>query len=396
MCARTFLLFFFLGWLTKPVYADEPQKFTPIDAETIATYKTLGAKCGGFPGKSTKFWPFCFEPDATVEGLPAFKFDALVDGRLPKLPAVRVPFGLDLSETLVTDLDLKELNHLNNLIFLNLSHTQVTDKGLKEFTHLKNLRALDLSDTWVTDEGLKEIKHLQHLTTLNLSETNITDLGLKKLKHCKRLTALYLDSKQLTDVSLRILRKRQLLHAISTVSGTKGTLPKSADEVKWLTFSATQITDVGLKELNDFKNLSTLFLCRTKVTNVGLKELKHLRNLTELYLDGTEVSDAGLKDLKCLASLVNLDLAGTKVTDLGLKELKSLKNLKYLNVAGTEVTDAGLTQLKQALPKCKIISCCAIFNPRSHGPPWERTAGTLRVTFIHKNLSSWPQCRTFY
>src|SRR5438477_11668371 len=44
-------------------------------------------------------------------------------------------------------------------------------------------------------------------------------------------------------------------------------------------------------------------------------------------LTGTKVTDAGLKELKDLKQLTSLILAKTKVTDAGLKELKQLKQL---------------------------------------------------------------------
>ena len=71
----------------------------------------------------------------------------------------------------------------------------------------------------------------------------------------------------------------------------------------------------------------------TQVTDAGLKELKELKNLTLLDLGGTQVTDAGLKELKDLKNLTSLDLGGTQVTDAGLKELKDLKNLTSLDLA---------------------------------------------------------------
>src|SRR5947209_7412588 len=42
----------------------------------------------------------------------------------------------------------------------------------------------------------------------------------------------------------------------------------------------TQVTDAGLMELKDLKQLTTLYLNSTKVTGAGLKELKDLKQLT--------------------------------------------------------------------------------------------------------------------
>ena len=95
-------------------------------------------------------------------------------------------------------------------------------------------------------------------------------------------------------------------------------------------------------------------LAGTKVTDAGLKELADLKQLTTLGLDSTQVTDAGLKELTHLKQLTLLDLNHTKVTDAGLKELKDLKQLTRLNLADTKVTDDGVAELQKALPGCKI------------------------------------------
>ena len=71
-------------------------------------------------------------------------------------------------------------------------------------------------------------------------------------------------------------------------------------------------------------------------------------------LAGTGVTDAGLKELKDLKQLTTLYLNMTGVTDAGLKELKDLKQLTSLILTATKVTDDGVADLQKALPGCKI------------------------------------------
>ena len=92
---------------------------------------------------------------------------------------------------------------------------------------------------------------------------------------------------------------------------------------------APRTRDADLKNLPNPPFPFTLNLSSTKVTDAGLKELKDLKNLTTLYLPAA-------------------------VTDAGLKELKDLKNLTLLDLFDTSVTDAGLKELKKALPNCRI------------------------------------------
>ena len=67
---------------------------------------------------------------AKVGDLPAFKFNRWTDGLSAGLPVPAVPFGLDLSETRVSDAGLAHLARLTSLQALNLGLTQVTDAGL--------------------------------------------------------------------------------------------------------------------------------------------------------------------------------------------------------------------------------------------------------------------------
>jgi hypothetical protein len=116
-----------------------------------------------------------------------------------------------------------------------------------------------------------------------------------------------------------------------------------------------EVTDADLKELKQFKQLTTLNLHdRGNVTDDGIKELAELKQLTLLDLGNTKLTDAGLKELKDLKQLTTLDLMNTQVTDAGLKVLKELKQLTTLYLRNTKVTDAGVKELKEALPQCQI------------------------------------------
>jgi hypothetical protein len=55
--------------------------------------------------------------------------------------------------------------------------------------------------------------------------------------------------------------------------------------------------------------------------------LKNHPSLVSLFLVGTQVTDAGLKELKQLKNLDTLYIGDTQVTDVGMKELKDVKTL---------------------------------------------------------------------
>jgi hypothetical protein len=109
------------------------------------------------------------------------------------------------------------------------------------------------------------------------------------------------------------------------------------DEVRWVDFRGTQVTDTGMAQLHGLTGLDALFIGGTQVTDAGLA---HVQELTRL---------------KCLL------LEGTRVTDAGLVHLQASTDLQVLYFDGTHVTDAGLVQLQQALPNCAI---CRLSEPR--------------------------------
>ena len=279
-----------------------------------------------------------------------------------------------------------------DVVRLNLNGNEVTAAGLKELKGLTNLRTLDLIGTRVTDVG--ELKDLTNLQTLSVTNNQGTMSGLKELKGLTKLRTLNV---AVTDEALRSLREAGLLHALSQAQAEGGKRPTGPDDVIFLNLAGTSVTDVGLKELKNLKNLQTLILTGTQVTDVGLKELKDLKKLQTLslpfpvtdgllrslrevgllhtlpcaqaeggkrpasaddvillYLPPRYVTDVGLKQLKDLKNLQTLSLVSANVTDVGLNELKDLTNLRTLDLRGTKVTDAGLKELKEALPKCMI------------------------------------------
>jgi Leucine-rich repeat (LRR) protein len=215
------------------------------------------------------------------------------------------------------------------------------------------------------------------------------DEGLEELKDFNNLGKLGV---RVTDASLRKLREKKLLHALGRARGVGGSRAASDSEVVELDLNNTQVTDSGLKELNQFTSLASLDLRDTKVTGVGLrelnqsklsklvlggrqfpeaglKELSQLAYLTDLELDNIQMSEAGIGELKALRqlirlsihdslmtddrlkavgeleSLTELNLCRASVTDVGARELKNLKHLAVLDISGTDITDAGLIEL---------------------------------------------------
>ena len=146
--------------------------------------------------------------------------------------------------------------------------------------------------------------------------------------------AVFIDSPETTDKELRCLRV--------------------LSRVEYLWVAETNITDQGMHEIGELRDLRVLSLIHTKISDQGLRQLKELRELRALHLGGTKVTDAGLQDLSEMEKLELLGLNGTDVTDKGLDAVAQHKSLRHLDVAKTKVTDAGVDKLQKILPNLRI------------------------------------------
>lgn len=98
------------------------------------------------------------------------------------------------------------------------------------------------------------------------------------------------------------------------------------------------------------EHIAWLDLHSTKISDAGLAQLGQFKNLARLRLENTAITDAGLARLQNLSRLEYLNLYGTKVTDVGLQELRGLQKLKSLYLWQTQVSAAGIAALQTQLP----------------------------------------------
>jgi internalin A len=115
-----------------------------------------------------------------------------------------------------------------------------------------------------------------------------------------------------------------------------------------LDLSLTHITDEGMAELKNLRNVTDLNLYYSEyVTDQGVAAIKDWKKLKRLNLHGTKSSDTALEHIAGIISLESLDVGSTLMTDVGLERLATLTNLKELTMGGNELGDAGLLGLRQ-------------------------------------------------
>ena len=145
-------------------------------------------------------------------------------------------------------------------------------------------------------------------------------------------------------------------------------LPRDPFRLTWVGLKdSNQVSDAGLANFKECKNLTFLGLFDTSVSDEGLVNFQNCTRLTFLNLSRTKISDAGLANFKNCTELTTVVLNETEVSDTGLDYLKNSKQLTKLCLQKTKVTGAGIEELKKASPLCKIewdsgVSRC---RPRS-------------------------------
>src|SRR5688572_13270005 len=110
-------------------------------------------------------------------------------------------------ERLGAKLQFGEGKMAGKVVGVDLSNTQVTDGDLRYLLHFKDLQQLDLRQTKVGDPGTQYLGFLKDLVTLNMFKTNLGDAGLARLKNLKDLETLMIGGTKVTDGGLKSLER---------------------------------------------------------------------------------------------------------------------------------------------------------------------------------------------
>jgi len=189
----------------------------------------------------------------------------------------------------------------------------LSDQSLRDIAKLKSVKELLLKDTDITDKGAQYIASMPQLVHLDLCETMITARGLSSLRS---LTAL-----------------RTLDAAVLSIKGT------------------------DLACLVPMVHLEYLDLSRTRLSNEALKNLSKVITLGKLRMtNNSDITDEGVPELANLRNLKELNLIGTGVTK---KVLTTLQKMKQLNSVALSLPPEELVQIRLSLrktnPGCQVL-----------------------------------------
>lgn len=183
----------------------------------------------------------------------------------------------DIKNDLPADDVLSSLVGMANLKVLLLQGKQATDQGLKHLGQLISLEELVIWDaSQVTDIGIGHLESLRNLRYIHIGNSKMSDRGLASLAKLPKLESVALQGNSFTDAGLALLKDSTNLKSLCVGLGT------------------TRITDAGMVNLKNLKNLEMLDLRNTGVTDVGLDRLRLLTKLRVIFVENTHVTKEGV------------------------------------------------------------------------------------------------------
>ncbi len=179
----------------------------------------------------------------------------------------------------------------------------------------------------------------------------VKDSQLSQLRGSEVLQSLYFEmSFELTEVGLKVLNSFPNVTNVwfNCSSINDAGIAQLADnrKIDQLVLWSTGITDAGLVHLKDLSLLRDLQLGQSRgITGSGLQHFSGLSKLKKLDLQHTSFADSGMQFIAGIPALEVLGIAHTKVTDAELHQLNTMTTLNSLILWGTKVTDAGVEKL---------------------------------------------------
>jgi Leucine-rich repeat (LRR) protein len=268
---------------------------------------------------------------------------------------------LEVRATRVGDKDLSHLSGLTSLTILDLEETATSDEGLAHLAGLKQLGYLGLNGTRVKGPGLRHLAGMKELCALSLWDLpDFTGEGLQHPSGAARLEGLDLSSAGVTDAGLaQIKQLRQLTRLKLAAYGHP--------ELNWEFFQdphPERLSDKGLEHVGTMTNLKELSVSGSGITDAGLAYLDRLEKLEDLGLGFLpNVKGPGLEHLKGLTGLKRLNLKWTGVGDASMKYVKELTQIEEI-ILPRRLTDAGLEPLK-GLKRLKSIRAYGLVSDRA-------------------------------
>lgn len=215
-----------------------------------------------------------------------------------------------------TDEDFKgaidDLRKLSDMDYLMLRLTRITDRSMGEVASLTQLRHLNLSTLNVTDDGIAKLSTLHNLEGLYFDGSHaITGVGLQSL----------------TDLPLRKLSLRGTAASDETTSALE-----ELTAIEYLDLGMSPVGDTTLSRIGKLPKLKILLLDMTSITDKGVHELLNAKNLERLTVSNN----------------------WERIKGVDLREICKLPRLRLLEIGGTGVKKEAVDALRRDFSSLKI------------------------------------------
>jgi hypothetical protein len=240
---------------------------------------------------------------------------------------------------------MRHVARLTNLKKLMLFGCEnVTNEGLAHLTTLQSLKHLHITDSKITIGGLSHLNKIPGLFKLDLSDIEQDHSGL----NISGLT-------NLEELTIGLKRERKNNTSITQkFTGSDLVCLAKLKRLRWLQ-GINNVTDAGLGKLDGLTNMERFSFTATGLTDDGLKSLANMKNLDLLSIrnkypekvsgaGGRILTDEGLSYLEGLKMLVNLQIdSDNNFSAAAVQRLRSgLPNLYFMNINGSNSQPTGM------------------------------------------------------
>jgi internalin A len=234
--------------------------------------------------------------------------------------------------------------------------TKLKRDDLTLLTGLSHLERLQITCAPLQDEDLEQIGKLSRLEELELDGSRISDEGLSHLTRLTRLKKLSLGADledtptgapRVTDAGMRYLQGFKELQSLflenSQLTEDAITQLAALQDIESLSVCFAPGTNAKLQWLKQWPKLSGIILGRVHITEEGWDSLASCSTLTFIYFDHADIDDEGLQKLNRQPGLF-LGLSASPIFGWGLA---ALKNVEHLSMGGLSVTDETVKHLSE-------------------------------------------------
>lgn len=125
--------------------------------------------------------------------------------------------------------------------------------------------------------------------------------------------------------------------------------------IRSLDLEKAEVSDKGLNQLKDLKNLEFITLFSTETRGEFIKELTGCKRLRSLKLSHDAIDMSYLQYLAQYPQLCQLSLRRTKLTAQAAKPLMHCHNLQYLDISDNPQVDDGVIPVLLSLRKLQFL-----------------------------------------